>query len=221
MGNENPVAYSGGTISTLLEKLHPDYRRGLDRAIIERDPPSLADVFARFHVASKGISRSAFYRYAARLRASAALIESAELAIPEGRDPVDALTKLLDSEFLRCLTARAPVPPPADDGSDVRVADEDDRSDPYALDDSAINRLNRIVHMRQRLAFSRLLSERAATLREDAEFRRNNTQTREIAAALRAYASAALDKTERMLGTRPTAPVSHTVDKEFDPKGGQ
>src|SRR5262249_33798929 len=106
--------HSEGPVSSILEKIARGFRERVDRAIIDRDPPAIKDVMIRFQVRSNGVSKSAFYRYAARLRATAALEQSAELAA-DGRDPYDSMSALLDSEFQRTFNLGsdpAPATPP-------------------------------------------------------------------------------------------------------------
>ena len=88
------------TQSSLYEKTDPDFRRSLDRAVIDRDPPTYKALYNKFKLAAKDISFMAFYRYARRLRAHAAMLELADLALPEGCDPVQILPKLLANRLL-------------------------------------------------------------------------------------------------------------------------
>ncbi len=181
MNPETRVAYDGGNLSTIFDRLHPAYRRGLDRAIIERDPPALADVYGCFHCRSNGISRSAFYRYAARLRARAAVQESIEIARAAGRDPADELGAILDAEFLRIFAANRE---PADPKDYDIPANEDDISDPYVVSDAAFERLQRILLMRQRLAASRLMVEQAARCKIDAVRQRGDAHVIKLTQAV-------------------------------------
>jgi len=209
MNPESPVAFDGGNLSTVFERLHPAYRRGLDRAIIERDPPSLADVYGCFHCRANGISRSAFYRYAARLRARTAVQESIDIARAAGRDPADEISSLLDAEFLRVFaTHRDPVDP-----KDYDIpANEDDISDPYVVSDAAFERLHRIVLMRQRLAASRLLIEQAARCRTDAVRQRGDAHIRKLTEAVLSAASP-----HRVAGL-PGTPPADDDDRRNDPR---
>ena len=59
--------------SSLFEKLPTDHRRKLNRAIADREPPLLKDVYAEFRLADYQVSRSAFYRYARRRRCIAVI----------------------------------------------------------------------------------------------------------------------------------------------------
>src|ERR1051325_4432264 len=83
------------TRSSLFEKLTPDLRRALDVAIIERDPPTLAAIWMEHKLADHGISYSAFYRYARRLRDRATLAEIADLSTDDGLDLENPIRRLL------------------------------------------------------------------------------------------------------------------------------
>jgi hypothetical protein len=212
-----PAPNVRGPVSSLFDKLSPRLREDLDRAIIQRDPPRLIDVYNLFGLASASIGEAAFYRYAARLRARASLEHYADLARAEDRDPIDSMSTVLDAEFIRLSTSDGSVP-------------EHARTDanPYAIEESALKRLQRIVTMRKQLAVARLHAERAATHREDAELRRNNKLTRELAAALRAIAADSLERTERCLGSarqaragNDSAPAADDAPHAVIPKGSE
>jgi hypothetical protein len=109
------------------------------------------------------------------------------------------MSTVLDAEFIRLATADGSIP--GDDRVDA---------DPYAIEESALRGLRRIIIiMRQRLASTRLSAERAATHREDAELRRNNKQARDLAAALRTFASARLASAA---GSRMRAAAARDAD---------
>ena len=55
--------------STLYEKLPAELRRDLDAAIVNRDLPKYRDLYTTFDLARYGVSFSAVFRYARRLRA--------------------------------------------------------------------------------------------------------------------------------------------------------
>src|SRR5262245_27761565 len=67
---EPPTPWSHGQVSSLFDKLSPSHRQQLDRAIVQRDPPRLIDAYNLFQLGLNGIGPAAFYRYAARLRAT-------------------------------------------------------------------------------------------------------------------------------------------------------
>lgn len=83
------------TQSSVFDKTTPDLRRQINRAIVDHSPPTYRGIYEKFGLADLGISFHALYRYARRLRLHAAVIEIAELALPEGADPADSLPKLL------------------------------------------------------------------------------------------------------------------------------
>ena len=82
------------TRSSLFERLPPDLRRALDVAIAERVPPTFRAVWMQFELAKFGVSFTAFYRYARRLRDRVNLVEAAELAREEDAE-IDAVLKKL------------------------------------------------------------------------------------------------------------------------------
>lgn len=55
-----------GPASSVMEQLSPARRREVDAALVES--PTIREVYERFELAADGISESAFYRYAARVR---------------------------------------------------------------------------------------------------------------------------------------------------------
>ena len=56
--------------STLFEKLPPQERRKLNRAIVDRTAPSYRACYEQFRLADRDISFYVFYRYARKLRPS-------------------------------------------------------------------------------------------------------------------------------------------------------
>ncbi len=89
--------------SVVFEKTDPDLRRRINRAIVDRDPPTYKGVFAKFNLAAKGIGFHAFYRYARRLRARAAMFEMAEMTTCTGTDLPAILPKVLAQRLLEVL----------------------------------------------------------------------------------------------------------------------
>lgn len=79
--------------STILEKIPADLRGDIDRAVVNRDPPTYRAVFEKFDLARRGVSLTAFYYYARRIRARAEWVHIAELAA-EGR-PEEDVTEFL------------------------------------------------------------------------------------------------------------------------------
>jgi len=88
------------TQSSIFEKTDPDFRRRLDQALIDHDPPTYKAAFTKFGLADKGISFAAFYRYARRIRAHAAIIELTHHALPDDCDPTAIVPKLLADRLL-------------------------------------------------------------------------------------------------------------------------
>lgn len=89
--------------STVLDKIPPDRRRQIDLAVIDRDPPAIQAVFDKFSLAEKGVSRSAFYRYARKLRLRAITRDFAELAETDQQPIFDLLPALLGHRLLDAL----------------------------------------------------------------------------------------------------------------------
>ncbi|MBN2559695.1 MAG: hypothetical protein JXQ75_02030 [Phycisphaerae bacterium] len=88
------------THSSIFDKTDADFRRRLDQAVIDRDPPTYKAVYNKFKLAASGISFMAFYRYARRLRTHAAMLELAEHTLPDGCRTIDVLPQLLANRLL-------------------------------------------------------------------------------------------------------------------------
>ncbi len=88
------------TQSSIFEKTDPDFRRRLNQAIIDHDPPTYKALFTKFDLAAKKISFAAFYRYARRIRTHAAMIELTRQALPDDCDPVAVIPNLLAHRLL-------------------------------------------------------------------------------------------------------------------------
>ena len=80
--------------SSLFEKLPEAVRRAVDVAIAEHNPPTFRAVWMQFELGQYGVSFTAFYRYARRLRERVNLVEAATLAAEDDAD-VDAVLKKL------------------------------------------------------------------------------------------------------------------------------
>lgn len=89
--------------SSLFDKLPPDLRHQLDLAIIHRIPPTFKDVWMQFELAKFGVSYSALYRYARRLRDRANLAEIADLAAENDGDTHESVQKLLSRRLVELL----------------------------------------------------------------------------------------------------------------------
>ncbi len=84
--------------STLYDKLKPEERRKLNRAVVDRTQPTYRACYEHFHLADRDIGFYVFYRYARNLRRRAAVTDLAEATCPEGSDPValnEAISRLL------------------------------------------------------------------------------------------------------------------------------
>jgi len=140
---------SQGPISSVRRRIHPAIRAKIDRAIIEYDPPLLRDVMLHFHVASYGVSESAFYRYAARLRERPSFTETSELASVVGPKPIDCIARLIDVELIRIMS----------DGPSQRKLEE--HGDPFAIDDADLQRIHRLALIRNHITRSEQTMMRA------------------------------------------------------------
>src|ERR1043166_849351 len=86
--------------SSIFEKLNVDERRAVDIALVERIPPTFAGVWLDHKLGEKGVSYSAFYRYARRLRDRANLAEIAELTVDDATELSDPIRRLLSRRVL-------------------------------------------------------------------------------------------------------------------------
>jgi hypothetical protein len=89
--------------SSVFEKTTPDLRRAVNRALVDRDPPSYKGVYAKFKLAGRDVSFHAFYRYARRVRSQAAMFEMAEITASAGTDLAAMLPKVLAQRLLEVL----------------------------------------------------------------------------------------------------------------------
>ncbi len=90
--------------STLYEKLSPDERRKLNRAIVDRAQPTYRACYEHFRLADQQIGFYAFYRYARNLRRQAAVTDLADAKGPEGMTP-HASDPVQLNEAISCLLA--------------------------------------------------------------------------------------------------------------------
>jgi hypothetical protein len=89
--------------SSIFDKTTPDLRREINRALIDRDPPTYKGVFAKLKLADRGVSYHAFYRYSRRVRGQAAMFEMAEATASAGKDLPAMLPKVLAQRLLETL----------------------------------------------------------------------------------------------------------------------
>ncbi len=91
------------TQSSLFDKLPEELRRRLDLAIVHRIPPTFKEVWMQFELAKFGVSFSALYRYARRLRDRVNIAETAHLIDDDHPDMGAAIQKLLARRVLELL----------------------------------------------------------------------------------------------------------------------
>jgi len=89
--------------SSVFAKLPADFRLELHHAIIDREPPTYRALYFKFNLADHGVSFTAFYRYARRLRHQADLLDLADLAVPENADVPAAIHTLMSHRLLDSL----------------------------------------------------------------------------------------------------------------------
>ncbi|HVP09703.1 MAG TPA: hypothetical protein VMV94_00790 [Phycisphaerae bacterium] len=99
--NENPGRPAGRT--AIYDKLSPDLRRAIDRAVVDRDPPTFRGVYERFRLADHGVSFHSLYRYARRLRAQAHRLRLADLVVPDDAALGDTMPRLIAQQLLTTL----------------------------------------------------------------------------------------------------------------------
>jgi hypothetical protein len=98
------------TQSSLFAKLTPDLRRQIDKAIADHTPPTYRAIFDHFKLADRGVSFTAFYYYARRIRASASLLQMADLAGPDDATLGNVLPQLIGSRLLdACIDEDIPT----------------------------------------------------------------------------------------------------------------
>ncbi|HVP12161.1 MAG TPA: hypothetical protein VMV94_13370 [Phycisphaerae bacterium] len=83
--------------------LSPAVRGELDRAIVNRDPPTYREIHAKFRLAEQGVGYWSLYRYARKLRLNADLLHLAQLTAPDEPDLLAALPKLLAQRLFQAL----------------------------------------------------------------------------------------------------------------------
>ena len=94
--------------STLLEKLPRETLSNLESAIIHRTPPTFRACFEEFSLADHGISFSAFYRFARRLRDQARLTRLAEISETQPETALAAIPQLVANQLVDVLTTENP-----------------------------------------------------------------------------------------------------------------
>ena len=86
--------------SSLVEKLAPDLRRRLDDALVNRQPATYRDAYEQFKLQDHGVSYTAFYYYARRVRVKASLLEMARLTPDSGPHAHELLPEICAQRFL-------------------------------------------------------------------------------------------------------------------------
>jgi hypothetical protein len=81
--------------SSIFEKVPPAVRQQLDQALVLRQPATYRGVYEQFSLHAFGVSYTAFYCYASRVRSNAALIGLAQVTLPEGAAVSNMLPELL------------------------------------------------------------------------------------------------------------------------------
>lgn len=89
--------------SSIYEKTTVDERRKIDRAVVNREPPTYRGVFEKYRLAEKGVSFTAFYNYARRIRGAATNYNLAELVIPAQADLNRTIPRLLADRLIDTL----------------------------------------------------------------------------------------------------------------------
>ncbi|HKQ50614.1 MAG TPA: hypothetical protein VJZ71_21265 [Phycisphaerae bacterium] len=99
----DPFSQQDNGRSSLFDKLPEELRRRLDLAILHRIPPTFKDVWMQFELSKFGVSYSALYRYARRLRDRLNMAEAVFLNDDDGADVDAAIQKLLSRRLLELL----------------------------------------------------------------------------------------------------------------------
>jgi hypothetical protein len=89
--------------SSVFAKVPPDLLRAVNVAIIERHPPTFRAVWMQFELGKFGVSYTAFYRYARRLRDRVNLAEAAGLSAEDDSGLDAAIEKLASRRLLELL----------------------------------------------------------------------------------------------------------------------
>lgn len=93
--------HDNGPKST-VEALAPVVRQKINEFLRDPESGSIGDCYLKYRLEQRGVSRSAFYRYASRIRAQCALEEAAAQIAPAGPDGPD-ITAVLPQVIARRL----------------------------------------------------------------------------------------------------------------------
>jgi len=107
----DPLTRLYETKSSVFEKVPPEHLRKVNRAIIDRDPPTYPAVYKRFDLRAHGVSFSAFFRYAHGLR-----LHAAACTFPPGGaadsdaypDPFASIVTMLTNRLIEALADPEP-----------------------------------------------------------------------------------------------------------------
>jgi hypothetical protein len=88
------------TKSSVYKKLDPETRRRLNRAIVDRQPATYRGIFEHYNLAKAGVSFTAFYYYAKRVRFHADLRELSCLAPSGHAETPRAIHQLVTERFI-------------------------------------------------------------------------------------------------------------------------
>jgi hypothetical protein len=85
--------------SSIFDKTTPELRRKLDRAILNYDPAGYLAIFKKYDLPAHGVSYTAFYCYARKLRSRDSVRQLFDPTAPEDDGLVEALPRLI-AQFL-------------------------------------------------------------------------------------------------------------------------
>jgi len=103
---QNPGCQAGAdrdAPSTLHQKLSPHERAKLDHALAIRVPASYKETYEKFRLKDAGVSYSAFFRYARKVRTVARLHHLAELTLPPEEDVEKLLPRFVGQHLIAAL----------------------------------------------------------------------------------------------------------------------
>lgn len=89
--------------SSLFEKLTPDLRKTLDRAIIDRTPATYRALFEHFKLREHGVSFAALCRYAKRIRDASTLGRVAECISPDAKETEKLIPRIVAQQLIDTL----------------------------------------------------------------------------------------------------------------------
>src|SRR5262245_39426678 len=89
--------------SSVFEKVPPDVLEKIDAAFADRSHVSVVDVYDEFELINYQVSRSAFYRYARRVRVRSAHLNLADLLPLDVPDPGELLQRAIALRLMVAL----------------------------------------------------------------------------------------------------------------------